>query len=122
MFREQDIQNEAKNFEAVVTNLFFPVGREVKTKVERLPKGRFSIRCDVSFQTLPDVGNLVSLEFCRDKKQRDQYQIEAVVLNRRTHGKTETHRLTCDEEYVPILIHLIDTRGICTHLLKETEG
>lgn len=121
MYIEQTIKEEAKNFEAVVTNLFFPTGRRVSTKVERLPKGRFSIRCEVTFQTLPDVSNLISLEFCRDKKQRDHYQIEAVVLNRRHDGRTETYRLTCDEDYVPVLIHLIDTQGICTHLLKEID-
>ena len=121
MYNEQAIKEEAKNFEAVVTNLFFPAGRQVSTKVERLLKGRFSIRSEVTFQTLPGVSNLVSLEFCRDKKHRDQYQIEAVVLNRRHDGKTETYRLPCNEDYVPVLIHLIDTQGICTHLLKEID-
>lgn len=121
MYNEQAIKEEAKNFEAVVASLFFPTGRRVSTKVERLPKGRFSIRCEVTFQTLPDVSNLISLEFCRDKKQRDHYQIEAVVLNRRHDGRTETYRLPCDGDYVPVLIHLIDTQGICTHLLKEID-
>lgn len=121
MFNEQAIQTEAKSFEEVLTSLFFPVGRQIKTKVERLPKGRFAIRSEVSFQTLPDIVILVSLEFYRDKKQRDHYHPDAVVLNQRIKGKTETIRLTCNEDYVPVLIHLIDTQGICTYLLKEIE-
>lgn len=122
MFREQDIQNEAKTFEAVVTSLYFPAGREVNTKVERLPKGRIAIKTEVLFKYLEDSSNLITLEFKRDKKDRQAYEIEAMTLYRRLTGRTETFRITTNEEkYMSDLIRLVDSYGFCTHLLKEME-
>lgn len=119
MFNEKSIKEEAVTFEKVISTLFFPVGRQVSTVVERLPKGRFVIKTEVTFSHLDNVSNLITLEFKRDKKDRQAYQIDAVVLYRRVDGKTDTFRFATDEDYVPLLVEVIDTHGICTHLLKE---
>lgn len=122
MFREQDIQNEAKGFEAVVASLYLPAGRKLKTKVERLPKGRIAIKTEVLFKYLEDSSNLITLEFKRDKKDRQAYEVEAMTLYRRLTGRTETFRITTSAEtYISDLIKLVDSYGFCTHLLKEIE-